>query len=152
MRRFPIQLASALLGALLCLAACAPTSTATVSVPPTATTPPAPTAPAGFPTLTAENGWHVVLTLGNVFSKPVNVEGHFVATKPYRLRLVCAGSGQLLQVDYAAGGVSTLCNERPEQNETGDSPPPPGDGQVTVHVSTEGAFSFAWEVVAEMQD
>ncbi len=52
MPRFRTRLAFALLGALLCLAACAPT--ATVSVSPTATTSPAPTYPTALPTATLE--------------------------------------------------------------------------------------------------
>lgn len=64
MRRFSDRLASALLGALLCLAACAPT--ATVSVPPTATTIPTPTVtptPVLAPTPThVPAGWKVLAT------------------------------------------------------------------------------------------
>jgi hypothetical protein len=64
MPRFPTQSTLALLGALLCLAACAPT--ATVRVPPTPTTPPAPTAtPTLAPAPTPTNvpaGWAVLDT------------------------------------------------------------------------------------------
>ncbi len=64
MPRFPTRPAFALLGALLCLTACAPT--ATVRVSPTATTPPVPSATPTLvlaPTLTnVPAGWKVLAT------------------------------------------------------------------------------------------
>lgn len=148
MRRGPIRLATALLGALLCLAACAPTATVTVSPTATVTTPPTSTAP--LPSLRAETGWHVVLTLGNMFGKPVvEVGGSFVATKPYRLLFSCKGSGTL-HITYPAATETAPCHEKPELDGTGEFSPPPGGGQVTITVSTEGTVQ--WEAIAEMQD
>lgn len=149
MPRFPTRPALALLGALLCLSACASTAIASVSPTATVTTPPASTAMAPLPSLKAETGWHVVLTLGNVFGTPVVVGGRFFVAKPYKLFFSCNGSGTL-HVAYPAATETAPCREAPELNGTQPFPPPPGDGQVTITVSTEGAVQ--WEVIAETQD
>lgn len=78
---------------------------------------PTPTPIQALPTLTAENGWHVVLTLGNVFGNPVNTGGSFVATKPYRLSYTCEGSGTL-QVAYPQATETAPCGATPEPNGT----------------------------------
>jgi hypothetical protein len=78
----------------LFMAAC--DSTASIKLPaPMSTTPASPTAVATMPALTAERGWHIVLTLGNTSATSQTFAGSFVATKTYKLFYTCKGSGTL---------------------------------------------------------
>jgi hypothetical protein len=105
--------------------------------------------PSALPPLMAEKGWHVVITLGNMFGNTQNFAGNFVATRPYKLFFTCKGSGTL-HIVYPQAKETSPCTGTPEINGTQEFPPPSGNGQVTVSVSTEG--EVMWEVIVEMKN
>lgn len=140
-----IALVLSLLTACAGFSSTSPTPSPTAT--PTSTATPAPTPE--LPALRADKGWHVVLTMGNVFGNPVVIGGSFVATKPYKLYFECRGSGTL-RITYPGATETAPCRETPELNGTGEKQPPAGSGNVTINVTTEG--NVEWEAIAIVKD
>jgi hypothetical protein len=124
-------------------------STAIKTLTPTPTKPASPTTVATLPPLTAEKGWHIVLTLGNTSATSQTFAGSFLATKPYKLFYTCKGSGTL-HITYPRAAESSPCTGTPELNGTSVFQPPSGNHSVTVSATTEGTVE--WQAIVEMQD
>lgn len=146
------------LAALTVVIAACNSGTSKVSLPPTR--PPSAASPTETPHLAGldvEQGWHVVLDLGQVRNGIQNVGGSFVSTHLYMIEYVCAGNGKFTLSVAPAGTTTTT----PRESQTVDCASPAQRGRIVqsdipadqgLAVDGTSDSGVLWHALVEVQD
>lgn len=132
----------------LAVSSCARAAASTSAPPPpTATTLPAATPT--LPTLSADDGWKAVLTLGYVAPGVTTSGGAFQPSNPFAVVMVCEGVGTV-DIEYPPlGSSSYTCTHAQQRNRNQISLGTNSPANATIHVTVEAGSGVVWRAIIE---